>query len=173
MLRPPERGEAADYYWTYIDQVPSGDIRQILASQAGETLARLRAVSSERSLRRYAPGKWSIREVMSHINDAERVFAFRAFWFARGFTAAMPSYDQDAGVPAAAADARPWPSHLEEFTAVRAATCALFDSLPDQAWDRRGIASDQSVTVRALAYICAGHLLHHLGILEARYLQEG
>ena len=173
MQKPPERGEAAEYYWTYIAKVPGGDIRQILADQAGQTLARLRGVSSDRSRHRYAPGKWSIREVMSHINDAERVFAFRAFWFARGFAAPMPSYDQDAGVPAAGADGRAWESHLDEFSAIRAATCALFDSLPGEAWDRRGIASDNPVTVRALAYICAGHLIHHLEILEARYLQEG
>jgi hypothetical protein len=166
----PAESEAATYYFTYIDKVPPGDIRRTLADQAGEALTMLRGVSDARSLDRYAPGKWSIREVVSHINDAERVFAFRAFWFARGFTTPMPSFDQDAGLPQAAADAREWDSHLDEFAAVRAATVALFDSLPDAAWDRRGIASDTPVSVRALAYICAGHVEHHLGILKARYL---
>ena len=166
----PDRTEAAEYYFTYINKVPPGDIRRVLADQASETLTILRGISDEQSLSRYAPGKWSIREVMSHVNDAERVFSFRAFWFARGFDAAMPSYDQDAGVPAAMADQREWDRHLDEFAAIRAATMALFDSLPDAAWDRRGIASDNPVSVRALAYICAGHVAHHIGVLRERYL---
>jgi hypothetical protein len=172
VTRRPEPSEAAEYYFTYIDKVPAGDIRRILADQAGDTLTRLRGISSEQSLQRYAAGKWSIREVVSHLNDGERVFSFRAFWFARGFTSPMPSYDQDAGTPFAAAEARSWESHLDEFAAVRAATVALFESMPDDAWDRRGIASDNPVSVRALAYICAGHVAHHLDILRTRYLQE-
>lgn len=172
MLAKPDRSEAAEYYFTYIDKVPAGDVRRVLADQAADTLILLRGISDEQSLSRYAPGKWSIREVVSHVNDAERVFSFRAFWFARGFTPPMPSYDQDAGMPFARADGRSWDSHLDEFAAIRAGTVALFDSLPDAAWDRRGIASDHPVSVRALAYICAGHVAHHLGILSARYLNR-
>jgi uncharacterized damage-inducible protein DinB len=172
MFSVPGRSEAADYYFTYIDAVPPGDIRRILAEQARDVLTVLRRVPDEQSLHRYAPGKWSIREVVSHINDSERVFSFRAFWFARGFTSPMPSYDQDAGLPFAAAGARRWANHLDEFAAVRAATVALFDSLPDDAWDRRGIASEMSVSVRALAFICAGHVAHHLGLLRSRYRLE-
>jgi hypothetical protein len=170
MTSRPSPADAAEYYFTYIDRVPDGDIRLILADQTGDVLTSLRSISDEQSLHRYGPGKWSIREVVSHINDAERVFAFRAFWFARGFDAPMPSYDQDAGMPAALADRRSWDSHLDEFAAVRAATVALFDSLPDPAWERRGIASDNPVSVRALAYICAGHVSHHVSILKERYL---
>jgi hypothetical protein len=166
----PDAAEAAEYYFTYINKVPTGDIRRVLADQAGDALTLLRGISDEQSLRRYAPGKWSIREVVSHINDAERVFSFRAFWFARGFDAPMPSYDQDAGMPEAMADPREWDSHLDEFAAIRAATVALFEGLPDAAWDRRGIASDHSVSVRALAYICAGHVAHHIGVIRERYL---
>ncbi len=172
MISSPDRSEAAEYYFTYIDKVPAGDIRRLLADQAGDALTLLRGISDERSLHRYAPGKWSIREVVSHLNDAERVFSFRAFWFARGFDIPMPSYDQDAGMPFAMADERSWDSHLDEFAAIRAATVALFDSLPDAAWDRRGIASDHPVSVRALAYICAGHVAHHLGILSERYIKS-
>ena len=171
MISSPDRSEAAEYYFTYIDKVPAGDIRRVLADQAGVTLRLLRGISDERSLHRYAPGKWSIREVVSHLNDAERVFSFRAFWFARGFDIPMPSYDQDAGMPFAMADERSWDSHLDEFAAIRAATVALVDSLPDAAWDRRGIASGMPVSVRALAYICAGHVAHHLDLLRSRYLQ--
>jgi hypothetical protein len=166
----PDRSEAAEYYFTYIDKVPAGDIRKVLVDQGGETLALLRGIANARSLHRYAPGKWSIREVVGHISDAERVFSFRAFWFARGFDTPMPSYDQDAAMPFATADERSWDSHLDEFAAVRSATVALFDHLADEAWNRRGTASDTPVSVRALAYICAGHVAHHVGILKERYL---
>jgi hypothetical protein len=172
MPRVPDRSEAAEYYSTYIDTVPAGDIRHILSNQAGEMLTLLRTISPDRSRHRYGPGKWSIREVVSHVNDAERVFSFRACWFARGSAEPMPSFDQDAWMVEAAADARSWDSHLGEWAAVRAATLALFDSLPDAAWDRRGIASGNPVSVRALAYICAGHVAHHVDILRTRYLQE-
>ena len=170
MLSAPDRSEAADFYFTYIGKVPPGDVRRILADQAGDLLMLLRGVSDERSLHRYAPGKWTIRELVSHVNDAERVFAFRAFWFARGFDTPLASFDQDAAIPLAGANERSWDSHLDEFAAIRAATVAFFDGLPDSAWDRRGIASGHPVSVRALAYICAGHVAHHLDVLQTRYL---
>jgi hypothetical protein len=166
----PDRTEAADYYFTYIDQVPAGDICQVLASQAGEALAAFRSISPERSLHRYAPEKWSIREVVSHINDAERVFAFRAFWFARGFDTALPSFDQNVAIATAAADGRPWEGHIEEFQTIRAASVTLFRNLPADAWMRHGVASGNPFTVRALAYITAGHVAHHLRLLRERYL---
>jgi len=170
MLRSPDRTEAADFYFTYIDKVPAGDVRLVLADQAGELLTLLRRLSDERSLFRYAPDKWSIRELVGHINDAERVFSFRAFWFARELDGALASFDQDAAIPLAMSDAREWDSLLDEFAAIRAATVALFDGLPESAWDRRGIASGHPVSVRALAYICAGHVAHHLEIVRDRYL---
>jgi hypothetical protein len=166
----PDRTEAAEYYFTYIDKVPSGDICDVLAAQSTETLTLLRSISDERSLHRYGQDKWTIREVVSHMNDAERVFAFRAFWFARGFDSPLPSFDQDVAVPNAAADARSWSSHIEEFEAVRAATLTLFKYLPAESWARRGTASDKPFSVRALAYIAAGHVEHHLRILRERYL---
>jgi uncharacterized damage-inducible protein DinB len=166
----PDRSEAAEYYFTYINKVPAGDIRAVLESQAGEVVALLEGITEARSLLRYAPGKWSVREVLSHINDAERLFAFRAFWFARGLETPLPSFDQDAAVPKAGADVRTLRSHLDEFRAVRAATVTLLRGLPDEAWTRRGIASDNPFTVRALAFISAEHAAHHLGILRERYL---
>jgi DinB family protein len=166
----PDRTEAAEYYFTYIDQVPPGDIRQTLAAQAAATLSFLRGISEERSLHRYAPDKWSIRELLSHVNDTERVFVFRAVWFARGFDTPLPAFDQDVAIAAAGADERSWKSHVDEFAAVRAATVAFFESLPEAAWDRRGIASGNAFTVRALAYATAGHLAHHLRVLRERYL---
>jgi hypothetical protein len=166
----PDRTEAAEYYFTYIDKVPPGDICQILDDQLAATLPLLQGISEERSLHRYDPDKWSIREVLGHVNDAERLFVFRALWFARGFTDPLPSFDQNVAVPASAAHARPWSGHVEELRAIRAATLAFFRSLPSEAWTRRGVASGNPFTVRALAYIVAGHLTHHAKILKERYL---
>jgi len=98
-MAAPDRSEAADYYFTYIDRVPPGDIRLTLADQAGELLMLLRGVPDDRSLHRYAQGKWTMSELVSHLNDAERVFAFRAFWFARGFDTPLATFDQDAAIP--------------------------------------------------------------------------
>jgi hypothetical protein len=167
----PDTTEAAEYYFTYIDQVGGGDIRQILEVQAGETLGVLRDISEERSRHRYAPDKWSIKQVLSHVNDTERAFVFRALWFARGFDSPLPSFDQDIANTGARADDRPWRTHLDEFRAVRSASVQFFNNLPDDAWSRRGIASGNPFTVRALAYMTAGHLTHHLKILRERYLQ--
>jgi len=168
-IERPDRTESAEYYFTYIDQVPAGDIRKFLETQAGETAAMLRSISDDASLGRYAPDKWSIREVVSHINDAERVFTFRAFWFARGYDSALPSFDQDVAVKTANADQRAWHEHVDEFDSIRAATVALFSSLPDEAWSRRGIASGNPFSVRALAFVTAGHVAHHIRILRERY----
>ena len=166
----PDRTEAAEYYFTYINQVGEGDIRDILRAQLPETMDLLRGISEERSRHKYAPDKWTIRQVVSHINDTERLFVFRALWFARGFDTSLPSFDQNIAIATAEADERPFSSHVEEFGAVRAATLAFFNNLPAEAWTRRGIASDNPFTVRALAYIAAGHVTHHVRILRERYL---
>jgi DinB superfamily len=168
----PDRTEAAEYYFTYIDKVPAGDICRVLEAQLPETLALLQDISDEESLTRYAPDKWSIREVVSHLNDTERLFVFRAFWFARGFDSPLPSFDQNVAVSTAGADERSWRSHVDEFKAVRAATLAFFRDLPADAWTRRGVASGNPFTVRALAYLSAGHVTHHTRILRERYLQR-
>jgi hypothetical protein len=166
----PDRTEAAEYYFTYIDQVGAGDIREILAAQVDEARALFERISDEVSTRRYAPGKWTIRQVLSHVNDTERMFVFRALWFARGFDTPLPSFDQDVAIAAAAADDRPWRSHVDEFRAIRAATVPFFGAMPDEAWTRRGVASGNPFSVRALAYIAAGHVAHHLRLLRERYL---
>lgn len=173
MISIPDRTEAAEYYFTYIDKVGAGDIRELIRAQEAETVSFLATIDEKKSLYRYEPEKWSIREVVSHLNDTERVFVFRALWFARGFDTPLPSYDQNVAIGGAHADERPWKEHIDEFRAVRSATIALFDSLPDEAWGRGGIASGNPVTVRALAYITAGHLTHHLGVLREKYLRAG
>jgi len=170
MFPTPDRSEAAEYYFTYITQVPAGDIRDILRAQLPETRALLDGIGEGQSHHRYAPGKWTIREVLGHINDTERLFVFRAFWFARGFTEALPSFDQHVAIAHAGADERSWPSLIEEFVAVRAATLTFFDHLAGEAWSARGVASGNPFTVRALAFMTAGHATHHLRIVREKYL---
>ena len=166
----PDRTEAAEYYFTYISKVPPGDICRTLEHQLIDTVPMLTGISEERSLHRYANDKWSIREVLGHVNDCERLFLSRAFWFARGFDTPLPSFDQNVAVASAASDARSWLSHIEEFQAIRLASLAFFNNLPAEAWLRRGIASGNPFTVRALAYITAGHVIHHAQIVKDRYL---
>ena len=166
----PDRSEAAEYYFTYIDKVTGSDICAILEAQRDETLAELRAIPDDRSLHRYAPDKWSLRQVLGHLNDTERMFVFRAFWFARGLDSPLPSFDQDVAVAAAGSEARTWSSLIDEFQAVRGSTLSFFQHVPDEAWPRRGIASGNPFTVRALAFIAAGHVTHHMRIVRERYL---
>jgi hypothetical protein len=170
LIGRPERSEAADYYWTYIDQVPGGDIIATLDRQSNDVQSLCRDISNQRSLHRYAPGKWSIREVLSHVSDTERVFVFRALWFARGFSDPLPGFDQNIAVPAARADDRSWTAHVEDFRAVRAATLTLFRGLSADRWSCRGTASGVEFSVRALAFITAGHAAHHMRIVRERYL---
>jgi len=166
----PERSEAAPYYFGYIDRIKSEDVVGVLERQVGEALPLLRSVTEERSLHRYQPGKWSIRELLGHVSDAERVFLYRALWFARGFDTPLPSFDEKASVAAAGSDQVPWSRHVEELRAVREATVAFFKNLPAEGWMRRGTASEKVFTTRALAYVIAGHLDHHLAVLRERYL---
>ena len=170
-MRVPEATEAADYYFTYIRQVPACESSVTRTSPAGTLLGVFKGISEEQSRHRYAPDKWTIRQVLSHINDTERLFVFRALWFARGFDTPLPSFDQDVAIASAGADARSWHSHVEEFDALRRASVAFFATLPVEAWDRHGTASGFPFSVRALAYMTAGHAEHHARILRERYLQ--
>ena len=170
MTGRPQPNEAASYYSKYIDRVTSDDIVDVLETQLTEARDFLSGISEEQSLHRYAPGKWSMRELVGHINDTERVFMYRALWFARGFEDPLPSFDQEIGFKAADSDSVSWASHLAEFNAIRSSTLSFFRNLPEDAWMRSGVASDSPVTVRALAYIVAGHVSHHLAILRERYL---
>jgi uncharacterized damage-inducible protein DinB len=170
MTGRPQSSEAATYYWTYIDQVTGDDPLAVIESQLDETVNLYSGISEERSLYRYAADKWSIRQVLNHITDTEQSFAFRALWFARGFDSPLPSFDQNISVAGAEADRIPLATHVEEFQRVRLATISLFRNLPHEAWLRSGIASDNRFTVRALAFITAGHGIHHNRILRERYL---
>lgn len=166
----PQLNEAAPYYFTYIDRVPGENAPAVIESQWDECLQLLSTISDNKSLHRYAPEKWSIRKVLNHVSDTERAFAFRALWFARGFDAPLPGYDQNIAAAGAQADAISWSAHVEEFKRIRLATISLFQNLPAEAWMRSGIASDKHFTVRALAFLIAGHATHHFSILRDRYL---
>lgn|ERR1700741_399653 len=166
----PKSTEADSYYFNYIDLITSEEIVPAMESQMAETLQFLLGISEEQSRQSYAPGKWTIREVLNHVNDGERVFLFRAFWFARGFADALPSFDQDRAVGSAHANNTSWAELVEEFRNVRLATISFFKSLPEEGWSRTGVASDYPFTVRSLAYIIAGHVAHHRNVLAERYL---
>lgn len=170
MTGRPEPAEAAPYYFRYIDLVPGQDVLPVLESQLGETTAFLGRIDEEKSRYRYAADKWSIRQLLGHVNDTERVFLYRALWFARGFTTPLPGYDEKPAAAAAQSDRFPWKSHVEEFRAARLASLAFFRNLPEEAWMAKGVASDNPFTVRALAYILGGHLAHHTKVLQERYL---
>ena len=168
--RRPETTEAVPYYFRYIDRIGSGDVLAVLERQLPETVELLWGIPEEKSLHAYEPGKWSIRQVVNHVNDCERLFVARAFWFARGFDTPLPSFDQDVSASAARANDFSWGDHIREFESVRGSTVSFFRNLPDEAWGRSGVASGNPFTVRALAYITAGHLDHHRAILAERYL---
>jgi hypothetical protein len=169
-IQRPAPGEYNEYYHSYIASVPEGDLLEILQQQGGETVTVLRDVSEEKSTFAYAPGKWTIREVMGHLTDAERVFTYRALAFARGDTAKLPSFEENAWAEASNATHRSIEDHIDDFIAVRASTLALFRGFTPADFARAGVASDNRVTVRALAFITAGHERHHLRILRERYL---
>ena len=166
----PVAGEYAPYYDRYIGKVPDGDLLRTLESQRRETQQLLAGLSEQKALHRYAPGKWSIKEVIGHVTDAERVFCYRALSFARGDKNPLPSFDEEAWAPAGKFDARPLADLAAELDAVRRATIALFSGLPHDALARRGVASDNEVSVKSLAWIIAGHERHHVAILRERYL---
>jgi hypothetical protein len=169
----PEPNEYAPYYGRYISLVSGSDIIDALAHQAVSTEAYLKELPAAKGGFRYAPGKWSVKEVIAHVIDSERVFAYRALTFARGDTAALPGFEQDDWMKALSVEDVPLESFIDEYKNVRGATIHLFRQLTPDAWKRRGTASDNPVTVRALAYIIAGHELHHLKVLREKYMNAG
>lgn len=165
----PGDDEFLAYYARYVDRVPDGDVLDHLAGQIGEVREHLGALSEEQAGFRYAPGKWSVREVLGHMMDVERVMSHRALRFARADATPLPGFDENTWIAPAGFDGRSLGSLLDEAEAVRAATLALFRNLPDEAWSRGGEANGAHVTVRALAWIIAGHERHHLTLIEERY----
>jgi len=166
----PEPAEHVPYYASYIALVPGEDPLTAFDSETAATRGLLESIPGEKSLHRYAPGKWSIRESVLHVLDCERVWAYRALRFGRADAAPLAGFESDAWVLPSLADARPWPSILEEYAAVRRASVALFRGLPSEAWLRSGTTDGKRTSVRALAYIILGHDIHHRNLLRDRYL---
>ena len=168
----PVGTEYAPFHASYVQGVPDGDILAFLERQGRETAALLRGISEKQSRHRYAPGKWSIREVVGHMNDAERVFTYRALSFARGDANPLPGFDETAWGASSNADSRPLADLVQDFAAVRAATLTLFRGFSETEIGRSGTASGHRVTVAAIAYVVAGHEKHHVTILKERYLSS-
>jgi hypothetical protein len=166
----PQTNEYAPYYEKYVSLVPEGDVAETLSRQGEETLALLQGIGEDRAGHRYEPGKWSIKQVVGHIVDTERIFSYRALAIARGERQPLPGMEQDEYMAGADFDSRTLADLAEEFSHVRRANVLMFRNLDAAAWTRRGTASDNEVTVRALAYIIAGHEAHHVRILRERYL---
>ena len=169
MQKRPGTNEYNPYYSTYIKLVPDGDIIHILEQQMKETNLLLKDISDSEGHFRYAPNKWSIKEVIGHIADTERIMAYRLLSIARGETAEFPGYNDDMYVLRAAFDKQAMQDLLTNLTVVRQSTVHLLKSLDKDAWLQRGIANNSEVTVRALANIIAGHELHHRQIIKVRY----
>lgn len=166
----PEADEYTSYYGTYIGIVPGGDVRELLRAQLPKTIELISGFSEEKASQGYGPGKWTLKEVLLHIADAERVFSYRLLRIARGDTTPLPGFDQDPWVLTSHANERTLASLIAEFASVRAATLTLVDSLSAEAWLRQGTASEKTVSARALAYVCAGHELHHVNLIRERYV---
>lgn len=170
MTGRPQQTEAPAEYFLYIDKVTGDDVLSAFQSQMETSLALFSGISEEASLHRYVPDKWNIRQLLNHVSDGERIFAYRALWFARGYDSPLPGFDQEIAAANAGADQIPWATHVEEFRRIRLSTISLFRNMPAEAWSRQGIANDKPVTVRALAYVIAGHEAHHISVLRQKYL---
>jgi hypothetical protein len=168
--KKPEASEYLPYYGRYIALVPEGDVVATLESQFRDTHALLAGIPAGRSKHRYAPGKWSINEMAGHIIDSERIFSIRALRFARADPTPLPGFEQDDYVRNGSFDSYPLAELLSELEGVRRSTVLFFRHLTEEAWMRRGLANNAEITVRALAWIIAGHELHHREILRTRYL---
>ena len=168
-MKRPEATEYAEYYANYISKVPGSDVLGVLESQRLQMLQLFAGRSERDGSFRYAPGKWSVKEVLGHIADTERIFTYRALRIGRGDQTPLPGFEQDDYVKTGAFAERTLAELAEEFGAVRGASIVLFRSFKEEAWPRRGVANEKEVTVRALAFITAGHQIHHRAILEERY----
>lgn len=169
MIERPRETEYAPYYARYIGTVPPIDIVEGMEEQKRRVQRLTTSVSGDREGFRYDDGKWSIREVIGHLTDAERVFGYRAFCISRGDATPLPAFDENHYVAASGSDARPLRSLIEEFSAVRDANLHLFRRLERDEWTRVGTANNNPVSVRALAFILVGHVNHHLNVLQERY----
>ena len=169
-IQRPTADEYFEYYGKYIALVPDGDLLALLQTQNAETAAILASITPAKADFAYAPGKWTIKEVVGHLCDAERVFAYRAMRFGRADATALASFDENTYVPAGKFGQRSLAELVEEFRAIRSATIHLAKHFDAEASARQGTASGHPISVRALLYIIAGHERHHVALLRERYL---
>ena len=165
----PAADEAAPFYHGYIGEVHGENIGEQLRDQLADVERLLVTLDDRAALARYAPGKWSVKEVLGHLTDAERIFSYRLLRIGRGDTTPLPGFDENTYVPAGRFDERPMRALLADYRAVRMSSLALVEGLPSTAWSARGAASGEAITARALDYILVGHVTHHLGVLRDRY----
>ena len=168
-IQRPQADEHNPYYSRYIDLVPQGDIVDTLRQQIKDTQAILKGVSEEKGNHRYAADKWTVKEVLGHMIDSERVFGYRAMRVARNDQTPLPGFEQDDYVRFGPFAKSRLANLIDEFSAVRESNVFLFKDLDEEAWKRRGTANNSPISVRALAYIIGGHELHHRNILKEKY----
>jgi len=166
----PAPEDATPRSYNYISLIEGDDCLAAMTAQLNQAISLFAGISEEKSLHRYSAEKWSIRQMLNHVADSERVFAFRALWLARGIDASLPGFNPEIAASAIHSDRIPWKAHVEEFRHVRQASIDLFRNLPADAWTRRGTIGNSSFTVLALGFVVSGHLEHHMRILRERYL---
>ena len=171
-LTKPRSDEYAAYYQKYVALLPDADVVATLRQQLDSTLQLLGSIEETQAASRYAPDKWSIKELVGHLIDTERVFAYRAMRFARNDQTPVSGFEQDDYVLNGDFDSRKLADLADEFEHLRRSNIHFFQALGEKAWDRRGNANDSEVSVRALAHIIGGHEAHHVNILRTRYLQN-
>jgi len=169
-LRRPLPDEYPEAYAPYLDAAPEGDVLENLQAQLAEVTSLFEGFSEAQGAHRYAPGKWSLKDLIQHLSDAERIFAYRCLRIGRGDATPLPGFDEEAYARVAQADERPMADLLEDFRAARTASLSLFRSLPESAWDQKGTTNGRAITARCIPYINLGHGAHHLGIIRERYL---
>jgi hypothetical protein len=170
MSNRPSNEEYIPYYDKYVRLVPEGNISDILNQLLENTVKFLSDIPENKWNYRYAPGKWSLKEVLGHINDTERIMSYRLLRIARGDTTPLTGYDPDKFMSGASFDSYAWSELIEDYTYIRRSTLSLIRGLLEEAWSRRGIASESEISAKALAYIIAGHELHHIRIIKETYL---
>jgi hypothetical protein len=170
MLHRPIEGEFPAYYDGYIKLVPTGELLPILKESLTETITLFESISDSDATFRYAPTKWSIKEVLGHMTDTERVMSYRLLRIGRGDDTPLSGFDENLYVKGSSFHELPLKSILDDYIATRNATITLVNNIPEEAWSRKGIANDCEITARAIAYIIAGHECHHREIVRERYL---
>lgn len=171
MNNRPDASEHPDYFNTYLNRVPERDLISTLRTQINDTISLLGSLSDEQALFRYAESKWSIKEVVGHIADTERVMSYRALRVARGDRTPLPGFDENVFMKGSSFDRIPLREIIEDLVNVRQATVSLFQNLPQEAWLRKGIVNERETSARAFGYFIAGHELHHRAVLQERYLK--